>query len=121
MTIGELLDKNKIDNTKIKTEKGITILKIKEMNVIFWINEGNVFKMKRTWFEMLEENCKQYSLFLYDKKDNKYFYIKFQNKNNWVSSGFNNCDKSEVFLGKQVLNYPSTINKILVDLKKCSI
>lgn len=46
-----------------------------------------------------------------------YYYIKFLNKNNWLSGSLGNCDKSELFLGKQVLNNPSTIRNILTDLK----
>lgn len=38
--------------------------------------------------------------------------------NNWLSSGFYNCDKPELYLGKQVLNYTSTLNQIISELKK---
>lgn len=120
MTINELLDKHNIKYEKIKNDKGINLFKVGNTNVLFWINDGNAFKMKRKWFELLEENCEKYALFLYDKKSKQYYYIKFLNKNNWLSGSFDNCDKSELFLGKQVLNSPSTIGNILVDLKKCS-
>lgn len=121
MTINELLDKHNIKYEKIKAEKGISLFSVGKTNVLFWINEGNAFKMKRSWFELLEENCERYALFLYDKKAKQYYYIKFLNKNNWLSGSFNNCDKLELFLGKQVLNSPSTIGNILADLKKCSV
>lgn len=98
----------------------MNLFKVGNTNVLFWINEGNAFKMKRDWFELLEKNCERYTLFLYNKKDKQYYYIKFLNKNNRLSGSFNNCDKPELFLGKQVLNSPSTIGNILADLKKCS-
>ncbi len=120
MTINELLDKHNIKYKKIKTDKGINLFKVGNTNVLFWINDGNVFKMQRKWFELLEENCEKYALFLYDKKSKRYYYIKFLNKNNWLSGSFGNCDKPELFLGKEVLNNPSAIGNILTDLKKCS-
>lgn len=119
MTINELLDKHNINYKKLKAEKGISLFSVGITNVFFWISEGNAFKMKRSWFELLENSCESYALFLDDKKGKQYYYIKFLNKNNWLSGSFNNCDKSELFLGKQVLNSPSTLGNILIDLKKC--
>lgn len=118
MTINELLDKYEIKYKSVKVEKGINIFKIGATNILFWINDGNVFKMKRSWFESLDNNCERYNLFLYDKKGKQYYYLKFLNKNNWLSGSFNNCDKPELFLGKQVLNSPSTLGNIIKDLKK---
>lgn len=120
MTITELLNKYDIRHEKVKAEKGITLLKIKDTNVLFWINDSNMFKMKRQWFEILEKDCKQYILFLYDKKEKKYYYLKFLDKNNWFSSSFYGCDKPELYLGKQVLNYSKSLNQIVADLKKYS-
>lgn len=120
MTIIDALEKYEIKYSKIKIEKAISIFKVGEMNVLFWINDGNAFEMKRRWFELLAKECLSYALILYDKTNKKYYFIKLPNNNNWVSGSFNNCDKSELFLGKQVLNYPSTINSILKDLKSKS-
>ena len=80
MTIHELLDKHNIKYEKLKADKGINLFKVGNTNVLFWINDGNAFKMKRNWFERLEENCDRYALFLYDKKGKQYYYIKFLNK-----------------------------------------
>lgn len=118
MTITDFLNKYDIKHEKIKSQKGITLLKIKDTNVMFWINDNNMFKMKRQWFEILENECKHYILFLYDKKDKKYYYLKFMDKNNWFSSSFYSCDKPEIYLGKQVLNYSKSINQIITELKK---
>lgn len=121
MTITEVFDKNQINYKRVKAEKNMILYKIGEMNVMVWINDGNSFKMKKSWFEILEGDCNQYSLFLCDKKNKQYYYIKFPNKNNWLSGSFKNCDKEELFLGKQVLNYSSTITKLLIDLKRYSM
>lgn len=121
MTINELLDKHDIKYESIKAEKGMNIFKVGTINVLFWINDGNTFKMKHTWFEILENNCEKYNLFLYDKKGKQYYYLKFTNKNNWLSGSFNNCDKPELFLGKQVLNNASTLGNIIADIKKYSV
>ncbi len=121
MTVNELLNKHSIKHESIFSEKGIYIFSVGSTNVLFWINEGNSFKMKRDWFEILQKNCEKYVLCLYDRKNNKYYYIKFPNKNNWLSGSFNSCEKEELFLGKQVLNNQSTMGNILVDLKKKSI
>lgn len=118
MTIDELLEKNELQYEKKKLEAGIMIYKIENINIMFWINEGNDFRMKRKWFEKLESNCDQYAIFGCDKVNKKFYYMKFQNKNNWLSGSFRNCSKSELHLGKQVLNYQSTISKLMVDLQK---
>lgn len=117
MTINELFDKYEIKYKKIAADKGITLFNIGNMNVMFWMNDGNAFKMKRKWFEALEAGCEKYALFLLDKKTKTYYYIKFLNKNNWLSGSFKGCDKPELFLGKQVLNSQSTLSKIISDLK----
>ena len=118
MTIEELLKKNEIDFSVIEKSKSIQQIRIADTNVMIWINEGNVFKFKRCLFEKLENNCSQYALMLFDKNNKKYYFIKFVEKNNWLSSGFYSCDKNEIFLGKQVLNYETTLPKILAELKK---
>lgn len=73
MTVIGLLDKYNVPYTRIKSDKAFTLFKVGETNVLFWINDNNVFKMKRKWFELLENDCKQYVLFLYDKQEKKYF------------------------------------------------
>lgn len=119
MTLGELLTQNGIKFTKVLSQSGLALLKIENTNVLFWNNENNVFKMKREIFEALERNCSSYRLVLLDKEEKKYYYLKFPNMNNWLSNGFNSCDKKELYLGKQVLNCQSTLNSIVMDLKKC--
>ena len=47
MTISELLDKHNIKYEKLKADKGINLFKVGNTNVLFWINDGNAFKMKR--------------------------------------------------------------------------
>lgn len=53
MAINELLDKHNIKYEKIKAEKGISLFRVGNINVFFWINEGKAFKMKQSWFELL--------------------------------------------------------------------
>lgn len=118
MTINELFDKYDIKYKRLGAEKGMTLFRIGDMNVMFWMNEGNAFKMKRKWFDALEKDCDRYALFLLDKKTKTYYYLKFLNKNNWLSGSFKGCDKPELFLGKQVLNNTSTLGKIITDLSK---
>ena len=120
MTIDELFDKNQIKYNKIKYGKGKSIFKINETNVLFWINNNNVFKLERKWFELLESDCKKYVLFLFDKENKKYYYLKFQDVNNWLSSGFYSCDKPELYLGKQIMNSTQSLAYIISDLKKMS-
>lgn len=118
MTIFELLDKYDIKYRKISSDKGRYFFKIANTNVMFWINNGNIFKMKRSWYELLKNDCDKYILFLFDKKEKKYYYLKFLNKNNWFSGSFENCNKSELFLGKEVLNNVKSLGSIINDLKK---
>ena len=120
MTIYELIEKNNIKYEIVKKGKEMNVFKVGTTNILFWINSGNTFKMKRDWFQIIEDNCEKYSLFLYDKSGKQYYYLKFPNKNNWLSGSFKSCDKSELFLGKQVLNSSSTLNNIIADIKKHS-
>jgi len=121
ITIYDLLDKYEIKNKKIGNDKNVNIFCVGKLNVLFWINDGNSFKMKRNWFEMLSNNCEEYALLLFDKKDKIYYCNKFHNKNNWLSGSFNNCDKSVLFLEKQILNYSSTIVKVITYIQKHSM
>lgn len=121
MTIYELLDKYEIKSNKIKNDKNANIFSVGEINVLFLINNSNAFKIKREWFNALSDKCNKYALFLFDKKDKKYYFIKFMKKNNWLSGSFIDCDKDELFLGKQVLNYTSSIGKFITEMKKYNV
>ena len=48
-------------------------------------------------------------------------YLKLNKKVNWVKSCFATCDKDELFLGKQVLNYTSSIGKFITEMKKYNV
>lgn len=117
MTIEELFDKYNIEYTVIKKEQKIQLLKVNDYNLLIWINDNNLFKMHRKWFEQLENNCEKYALLLVDKSVKKNYYIKCKNKNNWVSQGFYNCNKNEIYLGKQVMNYEKSLAYIISDIK----
>lgn len=118
MTINELLDKHGVDYNKCKLDGNASILHIHNTNVLFWINDSNIFNMKRKWFDKLEDDCDNYALFLLDKSNKQYYYLHFSSKTNWLSNSFNNTDKPSLFLGKQILNYPHTLSKIISELKR---
>jgi len=120
VTINELFDEYNIKYEVTKRDKGIQLYKIGKTNLLIWLNDGNVFKLKREWFNALITGGDRYSLLLIDKTVKKYYYLKFNQRNNWFSEGFLNCDKTEIFLGKQVLNYEKTMNLIITDLVKSS-
>ncbi len=118
MTITDVLKKYDIEHTVIAKTNQTIFLRLKSKTVLFWINEGNAFKMKRKWFELLQKEEKKYALVLCDKVNKKYYYLKFNEENNWLQNSFDNCDKDELFLGKQVLNELTTLNRIMMDIKK---
>lgn len=120
MTISELFDKYNISYEMKQQDKGIQLYKVGKTNLLIWLNDGNVFKLRRKWFNALTADGDRYSLLLFDKTEKKYYYLKFNQRNNWFSEGFLNCDKSEIFLGKQVLNYAKTMNQIIPELVKSS-
>ena len=119
MTLYEVLDKYQINYKRIAVGKNINLFNVGKTNVAFMINNGNVFKMTRKTYEILTSNCEDLFIVLLDSKNKKYYAIKLK-LNNWLTSGFKNCDKNELFLGKQVLNYPTTLNRVITELKKMS-
>ena len=118
MTIKDILDQNKIVFSIIYKDKKAEIIQIKDCKIIIWENKGNVFKMRREWFDKLSDNCNKYYILLVDSVNNQTFFIKFIEKNNWLSSSFLCCEKEEIYLGKQVLQYKSDTNKIISEIIK---
>ena len=120
MTIFEVLDKYDICYTKIGNTMKANMFSVGNINCLFKVNKGNVFKLDRKTFDILRNDCEEYRIILFDSVNKKYYYLKLKNNNNWLSGGFDNCQKDELFLGKQVLNYQNTINSILTELKRLS-
>lgn len=118
MTVKNILEQNKILFSIIYKDKKVEIIQIKDCKIIIWVNKGNIFKMDRKWFEKLSNNCSKYYTVLVDSINNQMFFIKFIEKNNWLSNSFSCCEKEEIFLGKQVLQYKSDMNKIISEIKK---
>lgn len=117
MTVEEIFKQKDIVYEMIYMEKKVKIFSLKTKNIMFWLNDSNIYEMKRVWFDLLSQKDK-YALVLWDACKKSYYYIKFDGKNNWLSNSFSCCDKQELFLGKQILNYKAGLSQIIIDTKK---
>lgn len=117
MTIQELLKSNDIFFTVKYKEKNTLLLDISNYSVLVLLNNSSSFKMKRSLFEEMIKISEKQIYILIDNTSKKYYFMKFPKANNWLSSGFYNCDKQELFLGKQVLNYQKSLSNIMSELK----
>ena len=116
MTIQEILIKNNINFDLIVKEKGNMILKVGELKILVNLNQGNIFKLSRKNFDVLASDGGKFALWLIDSKENKHYYLKFINKNNWLTNSFVSSSKSELNLGKEVLKKNAKISVIMEDL-----
>ena len=92
MTINELFDKYNIRYEMKQQDKGIQLYKVGKINLLIWFNDGNIFKLKRKWFNVLTADGDKYSLLLFDKAAKKYYYLKFNQRN---KNKFHVCCLSE--------------------------
>lgn len=118
MTIQELLKTKEIEFVPKYKEKNILVVNISDYSVLIWINNNNTFKMKRSILEEMNNVSEKQVYFLIDNTAKKYYFMKFPKSNNWLTSGFYNCDKDELFLGKQVLNNQKPLSNIISELKE---
>lgn len=116
MTIQEILIKNNINFDLIVKEKGNMIFKVGELKILVNLNQGNIFKLSRKNFDVLASHGGKFALWLIDSKENKHYYLKFINKNNWLTNSFVSSSKSELNLGKEVLKKNAKISVIMEDL-----
>lgn len=118
MTIQELFKANEI-NYKVKhKENNISLLEISNYSVLIWINNNSSFKMKRNLLKEMNKISEKQVYLLIDSTTKKYYFMKFPKANNWLTSGFYNCNKDELFLGKQVLNNQTSLSNIISEIKK---
>jgi len=111
------LKKRRIDYIKQEYDDDIDIYKIKDkVNILHLCGKSSTFSMERDLFYYINNQQLSYALLLENVKDKKVFFIEFKNKNNWLSSSFSSSDKEELFLGKQIMNYPSSYEKVLSGL-----
>lgn len=117
MTIGELLTKHDIKFIPMKKIDNINMLKIGDSGVLVWFNNSNTFKLKRKVHDEFSKISNKQVYLLIDTLNKKYYYMKFPTTRNWLTEGFYNCDKNEIFLGKQVMNYSRTLTQVIAELK----
>ena len=103
----------------IDEDDDFTILKIADKRHILYLErKNNIFCLDRDLFEYLDNNKLPYSLLLYDKSNDKYYYLELDKKVNWIKSCFNTCTKDQIHLGKQVLNYQIQVTSLVQKLQK---
>lgn len=120
MTIKEIFDKYNIKYKSIQENKDMQLFRIGETNVLVKFYDNNTYKFKREWYNSLIDNTEKYALLIIDKKLKKQYFMKFKVEYNWFSDGFTNCDKPELFIGKQMLDYSSQMNSIVRELMALS-
>lgn len=117
--IENILAQEKIEYKKIDEDKGVKLYKFNSKSHLLYIkSKGNQFLLTRDFFEYLDSNSLPYSILLHDIQKNKLYYLELRKDNNWIKSCFATCDKEEIYLGKQVLNYPIDKKSLCLKLKK---
>lgn len=117
--IENIFAQEKIEYKKIDEEKCVKLYKINsKYHLLYMKSKGNQFLLHRDFFEYLDSNSLPYSILLHDTQRDKYYYLELRKANNWIKSCFATCDKDEIFLGKQILNYPIDEKNLRIKLKK---
>lgn len=114
----KLFHDEKIEYKLLDSDSNIKLYKVSSKCLILYIkNYGNQFTLNRDFFEYLDGNSLPYKLLLHDAKAKKIYFLELKKENNWVKSCFATCDKDEIFLGKQVLNYSISKEMLAKKLK----
>ena len=104
--IEKIFAQKKIEYKKIDEEDEVKLYKINSKCHLLYIkNKGNQFLMHRDFFEYLDSNSLPYKILLHDIKKDKFYYLELEKVSNGIKSCFATCNKEEIYLGKQVLNY----------------
>jgi hypothetical protein len=106
ISVEKLFKDIKIEFKLLDSESIYKVYKIGEKkNLLVINNKNNQFKLSRDWFDYLDFNSLPYSILLLSQFNDEMYYLELNKEHNWVKSCFESCDKEEIFLGKQVLNY----------------
>ena len=117
MEFEKVLENRGIRYRKQKFSKGIPIYTINDnINVVILTRNDGVFDIERKLFDYLTKQTINYSFLLINKKEKKVYYLEFKNRNNWLSSSFNDCTKEKLYFGKIVLNHQSSFEDFLKKL-----
>ncbi|WP_373600501.1 hypothetical protein [Paraclostridium bifermentans] len=115
MKIDKILKNKNIPYKVQEYDDYINIYKVgnsKLINIVTMIEKGNVFKIDSDLFYYLNNQKEPYSFLLIDRLENKFYYLDFKNKNNWIKSSFERSGKDEIYFGKIVLNNRITKDKV---------
>lgn len=121
MNLAKLMEMNNVVYKEKEYEPDIRLFKVgsnEPTNVVEMHSPNSTFKIDRDLFYYLSHQKEDYSFCLVNEKEGKIFYVEFKNKNNWLKSSFERCDKEELFFGKIVLNNKVDCTELLERLKR---
>ncbi|BES63910.1 hypothetical protein SANA_03490 [Gottschalkiaceae bacterium SANA] len=118
MNFTDCLIRNGIVFKKQEYNDNCILFKIKNaINIVFMNENSSSFKLDRDLFYYLINQNLPYAFVLFNKKENKVFYLEFKDKINWLASSFERCNKNSLYLGKIVLNNQSDEMTILKQIQ----
>lgn len=119
MNLQRILKDNNIPFKQIDKDEEYTVLKINNKIMLLCVEEkGNIFKLHRDYYDYIEGNSLPYMIVLCDIKNKKSYLLDLTKGVNWVKNSFESCDKDELFLGKQILNYSINESDLIKALKR---
>lgn len=121
MNLAKLMEMNNVVYKEKEYEPNIRLFKVgnnEPTNVVEIHSPSSTFKIDRDLFYYLSHQSENYSFCLVNETEGKIFYVEFKNKNNWLQSCFERCDKEELFFGKDILNNRVHSTELLDRLKR---
>lgn len=104
MNIGRLLKSNGI-KFDLKSIKNVDIYNIDDEKMLVVITCGNnVFSIDRKTFEEIDNELLPYGFCLVDKGNQRMYYQRVNEPNNFLRIAFDSTDKDLIYFGKKVLN-----------------
>jgi len=108
------IERNLLDKSiKFKAQEyddDISIVKIEDkVNLIEYKNKQNSFPVDEDLFFYLDQQSIPYAFLLINTSTDKYFFMNYPKKKNWLSQSFERSNKSVIYFGKIVLQ--NQINK----------
>ena len=103
----------------LDSENDETVFKLNNCFLIFYIISNSIKpRVTRDFFEYVHFNNLDYAIIVFEKPTNKYYFLDFKGKVNWLEQSFRETSKDILFFGKQILDYISDLDDIIYKLKE---
>lgn len=118
MKFGKVLKENNIQFIEEEYDNNIYLYKIKGIiNLVYMEGEVNIFSLDRDLFYYLNNQNEIYGFVFYANDNDATYFLKFKNKNNWLSRCFESSNKDSLYFGKEILNNKKDCKNIISDIE----